>query len=69
MVFWLILVASYGGQTMMHVGNFDSMKSCLAAAQASQTYAPVKVGGGATFYCVQANETNTKPPEEIKNSN
>jgi hypothetical protein len=64
MVYWLILIGGFGSTAMMHVGNFNSMDSCMTAAKGAQIYQSERTGGAAAFYCVRANEAGTDAPRD-----
>ena len=67
MVFWLVLAVYGANVQLMHVGNFKTLASCEDAGRSSTHLSPKgsAISGGAekvVFFCVQANELGTTPP-------
>jgi hypothetical protein len=70
MTFWLILITAVGtngSATVTHIGNFSSLANCQNFARSAtypvtppslQDYAKIKM------LCVQANDAQTKPPND-----
>jgi hypothetical protein len=60
MIYWLVMyVVAATSSSMLHVGNYRSMESCLAAAHRVQYVTSSNVP---QYACIQANEGGAQPP-------
>jgi hypothetical protein len=60
MIYWLVMFIVAGtSSSILHVGNYRTMESCLAAAHAVQYGTSSNVP---QYACIQANDGGAQPP-------